>query len=80
MAVQAAIKTKGAPTVVEIIADGLDAVADGRGFGGEHLEAVKLANASPKLLSALRCAVLQDPSNWREIARAALAEAEKGAR
>lgn len=41
------------PTITEIIADGLDASVDGRGFGIEHLRATRLANAAPAMLKAL---------------------------
>ena len=41
-------------TLVEIIADGLDASVDGRGYNVEHHRAVTLANAAPALLEALR--------------------------
>jgi hypothetical protein len=35
----------------------------------------RLIAAAPDLLEALRCAVSQDPSNWQDIARAAIAKA-----
>ena len=40
--------------IVDIIADGLDATTDGRGFNAEHLAAVRLATAAPDLLAACK--------------------------
>lgn len=87
-AAQDAVRTTGAPTVVEIIADGLDAVADGRGFGGEHLEAVRLANGAPALRDALIGLCRQEDWEGEEIrpdspvgkARAALEAVKTGKR
>lgn len=45
--------TTKTPTIAEIIADGLDASVDGRGFGIEHLRATRLANSAPAMLKAL---------------------------
>lgn len=39
--------------IFQIIADGLDASTDGRGWGAEHETARTLANAAPDLLAAL---------------------------
>jgi len=39
--------------ITEIIADGLDAAVDGRGWGIEHTEASRVADAAPELLAAL---------------------------
>lgn len=44
----------GDQSIFEIIADGLEASVDGRGYGPEHHKAVKMANAAPKLLEALK--------------------------
>lgn len=37
-------------TITEVIADGLDASTDGRGWSARHERARKLADASPELL------------------------------
>ena len=39
--------------LTEIIADGLDASVDGRGFDEHHQRAFELANAAPDLFAAL---------------------------
>ena len=44
-------------TLVQTIADGLDASTDGRGFDAEHLRAFTLANGAQGLLDAARCAL-----------------------
>ena len=44
------------PTLVEAIADGLEASVDGRGFNADHQRAFMLANAAPAMLEALRLA------------------------
>lgn len=41
-------------TLFEILADGLDASTDGRGWGAEHERARVLANEAPAMLEALR--------------------------
>jgi hypothetical protein len=46
-------------TTFQIIADGLDASTDGRGWGAEHESARILANEAPGLLAALRDCVEQ---------------------
>lgn len=57
-------------------------MADGRGFGGEHLEAVRLANGAPKLLEALRAGVDNEipTTEWLRMARAAIKAVETGKR
>jgi len=44
-------------SICSIIADGLDAFTDGRGFSGKHKRAVDMANAAPDLLAALELCV-----------------------
>jgi len=44
-------------SVVLVIADGIDASTDGRGFTGEHKKACDLANAAPDMLAALEDAL-----------------------
>ena len=59
---------KDADTALEVFADGLDAIGDGRGFGKDHLKARqditaafierdRLKTVNPELLAALGCAV-----------------------
>lgn len=50
----AAERSVGAGDLVSIIADGLDACTDGRGWDGRHQTAADLANAAPELLAMLR--------------------------
>ena len=45
-------------TVTETIADGLDALTDGRGFNADHMRATLLANAAPDLLDALNALIV----------------------
>ncbi len=44
---------------------------------GEALANARLMAAAPELLDACRASVARDPSNWEEIARAAIAKATK---
>jgi len=65
-------------TVTETIADGLDALTDGRGFNAEHMRATLLANAAPDLLAALEFIVLSYgdlESGAMDLARAAIEKA-----
>lgn len=48
-----ATELESAPLTV-IIADGLDASEDGRGWGKAHQKAAMLANAAPDMLKALK--------------------------
>lgn len=43
-------------TITDIIADGLDAAVDGRGWNKRHEKARCMANASRKMLAALKTA------------------------
>ncbi len=47
-------RKRKAPTVSEVLADGMDASTDGRGWGREHEEARLLADAAPELRDVLR--------------------------
>ena len=48
------MSTKHTPSIVEIIAEGLDqSASDGNGLGQKHFKVCKLANAAPDLLAAL---------------------------
>ncbi len=40
-------------TITQILTDGLEASVDGRGWGAEHENARRLANAAPELLAML---------------------------
>ena len=71
-------------TIFELIADGLDASVDGRGYDLKHHRAVVLANAAPELLEACK-ALLADnerayPADLGNVAaamaRAAITKAE----
>lgn len=44
-------------TTFEVIADGLDAFVDGRGWGAEHEKAKNLANSASELLEALKAVI-----------------------
>lgn len=48
-----ALQLKDGETILQIIADGLDASVDGRGFTGRHNKAVILANAAPAMYRLL---------------------------
>lgn len=48
---------KKAPDLFEVLADGLEASTDGRGWGKEHEEARLLANAAPELRDVLRATI-----------------------
>lgn len=84
---ETATKAKHTPTLVEIIADGIDASGDGRGFGVEHLKAVNLANAAPDLLAAAEALIealnfagnMKSPWHKQRVAlRAAIDKARQG--
>lgn len=72
-------------SLTEIIADGLDASMDGRGYDKRHHAAFELANAAPDMAKALKRIVNSDMAMREEdegrvsvelnLARAALAKA-----
>ena len=41
-------------SVLDIVADALEAVADGRGMNAKHIAAIRLAEAGPAMLAVLR--------------------------
>jgi hypothetical protein len=49
-----AAQSIGAGDLVTVIADGLDAACDGRGWDASHQAAANLANAAPAMLAALQ--------------------------
>lgn len=55
-----------------IIADGLDASVNGRGWGKEHQSAMNLANAAPELLAALNAMLAYGDSEFPENKRVAV--------
>lgn len=53
--------------IVSRIADGLDALTDGRGFDAGHQEAFNMANASPYLFEALEeCLAWAEGQGWHQ--------------
>lgn len=72
--------------IFQVLADGLDASVDGRGWTAEHEAAKNLANAAPELLEALKLAEatlerlapagFKATQGTRDVISAAIAKAE----
>lgn len=48
------MRKQNKPSIFQILADGLDATCDGRGWDENHDKARRLADAAPEMLDALK--------------------------